>query len=124
MRLQIVVLAAVIAGVMPAVSTAQADSCVAGKCHDSVLAANRLHGPVAAEEAGLEGCVACHVPQGAPCTASRGGEYAFKAEGDALCFRCHDRITDEVHVQAKSPCLSCHDPHGSEDDDHLTRSAN
>ncbi len=109
-------------GTTLAVSTARAGTCVAGDCHSSVVSAKYLHGPVAAEEAGVEGCITCHVPSGASCTATQGGEYAFKTKEDRLCLLCHERGTGSQHTRAKSKCLSCHHPHGSESSFTLMRS--
>lgn len=106
-----------VAGACLAIVTAVpalAGTCIAGSCHDSVVAAKFLHGPVAAEEAGVEGCITCHVPTGAQCSASKAGSYRFKTKKDRLCLMCHERGTGSQHTRAGSRCLSCHSPHGSD----------
>ena len=97
-----------------AVACAAAANCVTDGCHATILAPKYLHGPVAAEEAGVEGCLSCHRPAGAACTAAKAGQYKFKTKKNRLCLMCHDRGTGTQHTKAGSRCLSCHSPHGSE----------
>lgn len=104
-----------------AASPAAAGTCIAGKCHGSIVSAKFLHGPVAAEEAGVDGCVSCHVPAGAGCSAAKAGRYKFKTKKDRLCIMCHERGTGTQHTRAGSRCLSCHSPHGSESGNTLMR---
>jgi hypothetical protein len=101
--------------------SAAAETCIAGKCHDSIVSAKFLHGPVAAEEAGAAGCVSCHVPAGAGCSTAKAGRYEFKTKKDRLCIMCHERGTGTQHTRAGSRCLSCHSPHGSESGNTLMR---
>ena len=106
-----------IAAAVPAV----AGTCIAGTCHESIIAPKYLHGPVAAEEAGVEGCITCHIPGGAKCTATKAGKYRFKTKKDRLCLMCHERGTGTQHTRAGSRCLSCHSPHSSESGSNLMR---
>ena len=92
---------------------ARAGTCIDGGCHQDTVAPKYLHGPVAAEAAGVEGCVSCHVPAGAACTPRKGGRYRFKTRKERLCLLCHERGTGTQHTRAGGKCLSCHDPHGS-----------
>ena len=100
---------------------ADAGTCVAGSCHESMMSPKFLHGPVAAEAAGVDGCLSCHVPAGAKCTAAKGGTYKFKTKPERLCLLCHERGTGTQHTRASSRCLSCHSPHGSESGTNLMR---
>jgi hypothetical protein len=100
---------------------AEGATCVAGQCHEAILSAEYLHGPVAAEQAGVEGCVTCHVPAGARCTAKKAGKYRFKTKRERLCLLCHERGTGTQHTKAQRKCLSCHSPHGSESSAKLMR---
>ncbi len=103
--------------------TAAAGTCIAGGCHKEIVSAKFLHGPVAAEEAGAEGCVSCHVPAGAACTPSKAGQYAMKTKEDRLCLLCHERGTGTQHTRSKAGCLSCHAPHGSEESYKMMRAS-
>ncbi len=103
--------------------SASGGTCVTGGCHKDILASKFLHGPVAAEEAGAEGCASCHVPSGAPCTATRAGQYAFKTKEDRLCLLCHDRGTGSQHTRSRAGCLTCHAPHGSEESYKMMRAS-
>lgn len=93
---------------------AQAGSCIGGGCHGRMISAKFLHGPVAAEQAGVEGCVSCHQPAGTACTAQKAGAFKFKTDKDRLCLLCHERGTGSQHTRTRGQCLSCHLPHGSE----------
>ncbi|GAB4257570.1 MAG: hypothetical protein Kow0092_04550 [Deferrisomatales bacterium] len=102
-------------------AAAGAGTCIDGGCHQEIVSTRYLHGPVAAEELGVEGCVSCHVPAGAPCTASAAGRYRFKTKEERLCLLCHERGTGTRHTQGRSKCLSCHSPHGSDSGTNLMR---
>jgi len=104
-------------------TAASAGTCIAGDCHKSIVSTKFLHGPVAAEEAGAEGCVSCHVPSGAACTAAKKGQFAYKTKEDRLCLLCHERGTGSQHTRTRAGCLSCHAPHGSEESHKLMRAA-
>ena len=67
------------------------------------------------------GCVTCHVPSGASCSAQKAGAYRFKTKRDRLCLMCHERGTGTQHTRAGSKCLSCHSPHGSDGGNTLMR---
>ena len=96
-------------------------NCIGGSCHEAIVSQAFLHGPVAAEEAGAEGCVSCHVPEGPKCTPAKGGKFAFKTKEDRLCLLCHERGTGTEHTKARTRCLSCHSPHGSQASSTLMR---
>jgi predicted CXXCH cytochrome family protein len=105
--------AACLAGFGVGASEASAGNCIAGGCHRVITGSKFLHGPVAAEEAGGEGCVACHMPAGQACAAAKAGKFTFKTKKDRLCVLCHERGTATQHTSTRSDCLSCHDPHQS-----------
>jgi len=80
------------------------------KCHPKTLADLKFqHGPVAAGA-----CSTCHDPH----AAEHGN--LLKAEGTALCGKCHKPILERlaqsphVHPPAQEDCLSCHNPHGGD----------
>lgn len=102
---------------------AQAAGCAAGECHKKLVSAKFLHGPVAAEEAGAEGCVSCHVPAGRPCAPGTAGAFSLKTKKERLCFLCHDRGTATQHTKTRTDCLACHNPHASESSKNLLRAA-
>ncbi len=100
---------------------ALAGTCIEGGCHASELDYKYLHGPLAAEEAGIEGCASCHISTGAACTSTKAGDYDFAAKEDALCTTCHEKSTATAHLSRNDGCLDCHSPHGSDDDSTLQR---
>lgn len=79
-------------------------------CHTDLaarMAEPHVHAPV---ESGA--CGACHDPHGSNAT------YQLKAEGNAVCLRCHEDIrgalgSRTVHPPAAAACVLCHDPHAS-----------
>lgn len=94
-------------------SFAFADSCIDGNCHKDIISTKFVHGPVAAEETGFQGCESCHVPTGAEC-GTVGGKFKLRAEKKNLCTMCHEMGTSTDHTNREGKCLSCHNPHGSE----------
>ena len=121
MKMKVAVAAWAASACLLVASAAPAATCIAGDCHATIIAPKYLHGPVAAEEAGVDGCVSCHIPIGAKCTASKAGKYKFKTKKERLCLVCHDRGTGTQHTRAGSRCLSCHSPHGSETSPNMMR---
>ena len=120
-RMAVVAFAGVAALVSVTTLAGAADTCISGGCHKSIVSLTFLHGPVAAEETGGEGCESCHVPSGAPCTATKAGKYVFKTKEERLCLLCHERGTGTKHTEARTKCLSCHSPHGSKSGDKMMR---
>ncbi len=104
-----------------AATTALAASCVDNGCHQTQMSYKYLHGPLAAEEAGMDGCNMCHVPEGAPCTASRSGSYKMAYSRDALCISCHEKSESPSHVGRVKGCIKCHSSHGSNKDSMMLR---
>ncbi|HIJ78879.1 MAG: hypothetical protein OEY01_07400 [Desulfobulbaceae bacterium] len=98
-----------------------AKGCLTGSCHQEFAGFKHLHGPIAAELAGAQGCIMCHQPAGVDCTVQHGGKFNLTKEG--LCLACHDKVTSTEHtkVQAEAKCLECHSPHGSDFSPHLLR---
>lgn len=103
------------------VETAWAKGCLNGGCHQELTAVRYLHGPVAAEMAGVDGCGMCHLSAGAACTATSPGSFSLK--GKLICQACHDKGTGSQHSQSQveSKCLNCHNPHGSETSSYMLR---
>ena len=103
------------------VNEAVAQGCMDGGCHQELVKVKYMHGPVAAEMAGVNGCKMCHVPDGAKCSEGRAGSYRTKIKG--LCATCHAKGTGTQHSnkEIESKCLQCHDPHGSDVSRHMLR---
>lgn len=103
------------------VDDAVAKGCMAGGCHQQLTQVKYMHGPVAAEMAGVKGCEMCHVLSGRQCSASRGGSYKVKIKG--LCVTCHDKGAGTQHSakEIESKCLKCHGPHGSDKSRYMLR---
>lgn len=96
-------------------------NCLRNGCHHKLTAVRYLHGPVAAEIGGGQGCVVCHQPAGAECTPTRAGR--FRTKGKDICTICHGKLTGSHHTRAAgAKCLTCHDPHGSDTSPQLLRS--
>lgn len=95
------------------IDEAVAQGCMNGGCHQELVKVKYMHGPVAAEMAGVNGCKMCHIPTGAKCSAGRGGSYKIKVKG--LCVTCHAKGAGTQHSakEIESKCLNCHSPHGS-----------
>jgi predicted CXXCH cytochrome family protein len=113
---------AVIVGVFSGTGMALASQgCLSGTCHQSLTKFRYLHGPLAAEMAGVKACVVCHEPAGPECTVTKGG--IFKLKSKTLCLTCHDKGTGTQHTQEQvaAKCLACHDPHGSDSNPQLLR---
>lgn len=102
---------------------AAAAGCMAGGCHQGLTRFKYMHGPVAAELAGANGCAMCHEPAGAKCSVGRGGRYRLKGKG--LCVACHAKGAGSQHSakEIESKCLKCHHPHGSNVSQYLLRAA-
>jgi hypothetical protein len=90
-----------------------AASCLRDGCHQTITASKYLHGPIAAEQMGATGCVACHVPAGKDCSPGQAGSFRPLAPAVAMCQTCHSRGTGTQHSEKQIDCLQCHDPHGS-----------
>ena len=103
------------------VDEAIAKGCMNGGCHQGLTKVKYMHGPVAAEMAGANGCEMCHVSSGVKCSVGRGGSYNIKTKG--LCVTCHAKGTGTRHSdkEIESKCLKCHYPHGSDISRHMLR---
>ena len=108
-------------GSVATATKAEAKGCMNGGCHQELTEVKYMHGPVAAEMAGVNACEMCHVPAGARCSSSKGGSYKLKGKG--LCAICHSAGTGTQHSDKTiaSKCLNCHDPHGSDVSRHMLR---
>jgi len=99
--------------------SAAAAGCLNNGCHQPLATPRHLHGPVAAEMAGAEGCTACHQPVGAACTPRTAGQFILPEKD--MCLLCHGGQTGTEHTNSKDACLECHDPHGSDKSPYLLR---
>jgi len=115
-----ILLGAILSG-WQAVSALAGQGCLSDGCHHDLTGARYLHGPVAAELAGVKGCEVCHLPTGPKCTATKGGSFQTRVKD--ICLTCHGPGTGSQHTQAEvqSKCLNCHNPHGSETSPQLLR---
>jgi len=97
--------------------------CMNGTCHQELAEIKYMHGPVAAEMAGANGCKMCHVPAGVNCSAVNGGQFKVKVKG--LCIACHAKGTGSQHSakEIESKCLICHGPHGSDTNRYMLRNS-
>ena len=95
--------------------------CLTGGCHQQLTATKYVHGPVAAEMAGVKACEMCHAPTNTKCSSSKGGKFSYKSR--ELCTICHNKGTGSQHSEEEieSKCLKCHDPHGSEASRYMLR---
>lgn len=100
---------------------AGAATCLTGGCHQALTSQKYVHGPIAAEQAGAKGCVACHIPAGKKCTQAKAGSFKPLAQPDKMCRICHSRGNGSQHSAKKINCLKCHDPHGSDKGPELKR---
>ena len=91
----------------------EASKCLNGSCHTNLVKTKFLHGPVAAEQAGAKGCVACHVPAGRACSKGKRGAFKPMIKSIKMCQVCHTKGTGTQHTRQNIDCLRCHDPHGS-----------
>lgn len=120
-KIALAALAALTLAALPAFAAAPVANCFSGGCHPKIAKAKFHHGPVAAEGTGAEGCVSCHVPAGPACTATKAGKFNFKTKKERLCLLCHERGTGTQHTRTRSDCLSCHNPHQSDQSANLLR---
>lgn len=104
-----------------AVAAVAAEGCLSGSCHRELTETKYLHGPVAAEMAGAQGCKMCHLPAGSSCTPGKGGQFTLK--GKDICLTCHGKGTGTLHSQSQveDKCLTCHVPHGSNSSPNMLR---
>ena len=103
------------------VDSAWAGTCVDAGCHSSIMSAKYVHGPVAVESSGMQGCRLCHVSAGEPCTKTQGGKFSFQHSNDILCSTCHSKGTGSQHTGAEGKCVSCHNPHSSDVSDRFLK---
>jgi predicted CXXCH cytochrome family protein len=79
-------------------------------CHTTVTSKPTVHGATA-------DCTQCHAYTESP--EAEKGKIALMAEGNDLCFACHTDIQEKLknkktpHAPAQEDCLTCHDPHAS-----------
>jgi len=95
-------------------SQVQAASCLTGGCHEQMVSKKYLHGPIAAEQADVMGCKACHIPAGKECSIDQAGTFKPLAPSITMCQTCHAKGNDTLHSAEELDCLQCHDPHGSD----------
>jgi predicted CXXCH cytochrome family protein len=113
-----VLIVAVAAGI--AVFSGQASSeegCVNGKCHAGLLSVKTVH-PVASM------CDSCHQSVSTPHPQKNKQTFKLLQEPPDLCYGCHQAFgtKKDVHPPVKGGmCLSCHNPHGSDEPRMLTQ---
>lgn len=104
----------VLISVLLAVTQVEAGTCLTGGCHQALTEKKYLHGPIAAEQAGVTSCVTCHIPAGEECSESTPGSFKPLAPAGTMCQTCHTAGNDSLHTAENIECLECHDPHGSD----------
>ena len=93
---------------------------ICASCHDRVIPAKAksTHKVVADGD-----CQKCHDPHASDNAAN------LRAKGNELCFGCHKDVSDAVtkakfkHSPVEQGCLACHLAHGSDQADHLLKTA-
>jgi predicted CXXCH cytochrome family protein len=97
-------------------SLVQVDGTMCAACHDDLLEDRAVVHPPASDD-----CSVCHEVT----VADDGTKVAFAETEPALCLMCHDEWTAAVEAELESPhfpvtdsCVTCHDPHAS-DEPHL-----
>lgn len=87
------------------------DNCVSQGCHDGLLKAKFIHGPVRGRN-----CQRCH----------GGNDHPFPLikKKEEICGICHKSITSKknVHQPVSENCMNCHNPHSSEHENLLIKS--
>lgn len=96
------------------ISQLQAGTCLTGGCHQALTEKKYIHGPIAAEQAGVTSCVTCHIPAGQKCSENKAGSFKPLAPSVTMCQTCHAAGNDSLHTAENIECLDCHDPHGSD----------
>jgi predicted CXXCH cytochrome family protein len=85
-------------------------------CHKELTGLRVVHGPIT-----IGGCAPCHQ------FSSRPNRYEVLAQGQDLCFKCHEeRRKDLIRAYLHGPlsaglCTICHSPHGSSEKYQLRR---
>ncbi|MBI5419601.1 MAG: redoxin domain-containing protein [Deltaproteobacteria bacterium] len=85
-------------------------------CHKELAGQRVVHGPIP-----IGGCVPCHQ------FASKPNRYEVVAQGQDLCFKCHEeKRKDLIKTYLHGPmsaglCTICHNPHGSSEKFQLRR---
>lgn len=85
-------------------------------CHKELTGLRIVHGPIT-----IGGCAPCHQ------FSSRPNRYEVFAQGQDLCFKCHEeRRKDLIRAYLHGPmsaglCTICHSPHGSSEKYQLRR---
>lgn len=86
-----------------------------GSCHAKLLSAKNVHPPA-------EDCQSCHEAVATPHPQKGVKTFKLAQEGSDLCSSCHEAFGKQVvHAPAKEgACVTCHDPHGSDEAKLLT----
>lgn len=85
-------------------------------CHKELTGQKLVHGPIT-----IGGCAPCHQ------FGSKPNRYAVIAQGQELCFKCHEeKRKDLIRMYLHGPmsaglCTICHSPHGSSEKFQLRR---
>jgi predicted CXXCH cytochrome family protein len=90
---------------------AAADGCGTRDCHPFLKTLPNLHQPVKDGD-----CFACHEQKNTQHPLRGVKTYPLKAQGEKLCYLCHDRVATKefVHEPVKGgDCIACHRAHGA-----------
>jgi len=104
----IILSAASVSGQTPAGNT---QKCL--ECHAKVIAQERKHKPAEKK------CEICHKPNGKTHPVEGVKGFTLVEKMPDLCYQCHDAMNDQKSVHtpvAGGKCLSCHNPHSSENE--------
>jgi len=96
------------------VSLTYAQDC--SKCHSDILKKKAVHPAI------QMGCEACHTgldTTTVPHKSTNSNTKGLMAEGNELCFSCHDKTKfshKTIHPAVEIGCIACHDPHSSNEE--------
>ncbi len=99
---------------IPSLASQNAETgCLAAGCHESILSHEVIHEP------SEDDCLTCHDTDSDEHPSPQGAEYVLNESVPTLCYDCHDEknIMKNIHSPVEDgECLSCHNPHSSENE--------
>ena len=106
----LLIILGLMASVLPgAAFTAEGNGCMVAQCHATLLNGKNVHPPT-------ESCDSCHDSMEKPHPQPGRKTFKLTQEPPALCESCHDSLGRKAHVHppvAEGMCVTCHNPHAS-----------
>jgi len=93
------------------------DNCSVTGCHLIQTKYSEIHEPVE------KNCLTCHETKSKTHPNQGKQDFVLKKKTPDLCFTCHEGFNTKKHIHAPvevGDCLSCHNPHSSENEMLLT----